>query len=760
MLFIMVFMCAFVTCTAETVQLDKKFPVKNGAWGYKDVTYSAKGKTYRGIGYPQPPYANGYAEFDITGYSSFQTYASIYEGLGCIATLNIYVDGDDVWSKKMRDGDDDILVNINLKEHNTLKLERIMQGDGANFLDPKLTKMSDENVIIPKVVMCRAVPYISADYFAEIVGWKCIYTHGTLAPISFENNGVKVVINPNPMYPVKNFMLMEVINVGGKPYLPAINLGKTLKLETFWEPDTQILTINNAKSQLVNVFVDRLAADYLVHLYRYKHISDNNLIKYPESNNSGTSQNKFKLKCMNESWVDISQDANPWQGKHIAFLIHGIPLFTEDITRADLLLLASHLLNNIKDEKLNMDVGYDAVYAVEYPLNSPINETGAAVAKFINDHCPPCVKIDVFAHSMGGLVARSAIEGPFPISRKTAESSVAHLITMGTPHQGHPWSGDPKSPWANLSTNIVKFVKPKFNDVEYYDEVLDMEMGKPIDDPTKYSPFLRNLNDGRKTTVNAYSIYGISPLKPYPYTGKKVDAVLSSSLSTVNLSLLNRWNWNDGFMPVASADYNLSHEYKSWKDSFAEVHHDALTFDPSVFHIIDNWIIEDDWFGNKEKTKQLLPITNVALNKPVSVVVTGEQPDAGAGGDPQKITDGRLNYDERNEYKKQNGVIGWVNHLDNTTMTVKVVIDLQGTYNISHIRYNMGNLSRAETWNPDVMITPFGSTSTIHGSEWHGAWTDQFGSATLSKVTITFKKTKTDWDRDWLFIGEIEIYGQ
>jgi hypothetical protein len=54
------------------------------------------------------------------------------------------------------------------------------------------------------------------------------------------------------------------------------------------------------------------------------------------------------------------------------------------------------------------------------------------------------------------------------------------------------------------------------------------------------------------------------------------------------------------------------------------------------------------------------------------------------------------------------------------------------------------------------METPFGVIPPIPGNS---AWTVQTGHLTASKVILVFKKTRTAWERDWLVIGEIEIYG-
>jgi murein DD-endopeptidase MepM/ murein hydrolase activator NlpD len=160
------------------------------------------------------------------------------------------------------------------------------------------------------------------------------------------------------------------------------------------------------------------------------------------------------------------------------------------------------------------------------------------------------------------------------------------------------------------------------------------------------------------------------------------------------------------------------------------------------------------------------PNTNIALHKPVSVTVVGntsaeEARDAsyeGWGESPEDITDGRLDFRSAPD-RQEDGCVGWVNSRYNRPMTVKVTIDLQRTYRINGIRYNMGDAQRAETWNADTMRSPFGETRTNAGSPHQGAWTEQTGDATLSKVEIVFTKTRRSYETDWLFIGEIEVYG-
>jgi hypothetical protein len=150
---------------------------------------------------------------------------------------------------------------------------------------------------------------------------------------------------------------------------------------------------------------------------------------------------------------------------------------------------------------------------------------------------------------------------------------------------------------------------------------------------------------------------------------------------------------------------------------------------------------------------------NVAAARPVVVTTNGVDDDReNPGIEPADITDGRLDYLAAGD-ALDDGVVGYVNDDLNQPMVITVTIDLQGTYDVSNIRYNMGDVQRADTWNADLMTTPFGTTPTNPGTPGHGAWTEHTGSATLSSVTIVLEKTRVSFETDWLFIGEIQVYG-
>jgi len=158
--------------------------------------------------------------------------------------------------------------------------------------------------------------------------------------------------------------------------------------------------------------------------------------------------------------------------------------------------------------------------------------------------------------------------------------------------------------------------------------------------------------------------------------------------------------------------------------------------------------------------------TNIALNKPVLITLSdGWDTYDGAGVSPNDVTDGSLEYSRVSQQRREDGCVGFINNDYSQTSNVVITIDLQGMYIITKIRYNMGNVERAETWGADMMVTPLGEstitpgTSYVGGTTGRGAWTEITGNMMASEVTIRLEKTRTSTITDWLFIGEIEIYG-
>ncbi len=148
----------------------------------------------------------------------------------------------------------------------------------------------------------------------------------------------------------------------------------------------------------------------------------------------------------------------------------------------------------------------------------------------------------------------------------------------------------------------------------------------------------------------------------------------------------------------------------------------------------------------------LVDEVNIALGKDYTVEALAYENTEFSGGE---ITDGSLYY-SGSEY---DDVAGWRNDDMSQLMTVKVTIDLGGTYQINEIRYNPGNVQMAEYWICDTMETPWGEIDCVPGHGFQGLWTIQYGNSSLDSLELIFKKERVSTYTDWFFIGEVEIYG-
>lgn len=122
-----------------------------------------------------------------------------------------------------------------------------------------------------------------------------------------------------------------------------------------------------------------------------------------------------------------------------ALIIHGI--FSNAGSFSD---FGRHLKNNSV-------LGYTNVYGITYDWRFGAIQNAEAIKALIESVNPSAKKVDIFAHSMGGLVSRYLLEElgytrPF-----------ANLITMHTPHSGSGW-GSPGA--AVLHLNELLFNSP------------------------------------------------------------------------------------------------------------------------------------------------------------------------------------------------------------------------------------------------------------------------------------------------------------
>jgi pimeloyl-ACP methyl ester carboxylesterase len=87
-------------------------------------------------------------------------------------------------------------------------------------------------------------------------------------------------------------------------------------------------------------------------------------------------------------------------------------------------------------EALAVELGVVPVYA-HYNSGLHISDNGAQLAALLEQHASAYRAIVVVAHSMGGLVARAALEAGTQAQHQWRRA-VKALVTLGSPHQGAP----------------------------------------------------------------------------------------------------------------------------------------------------------------------------------------------------------------------------------------------------------------------------------------------------------------------------------
>lgn len=99
--------------------------------------------------------------------------------------------------------------------------------------------------------------------------------------------------------------------------------------------------------------------------------------------------------------------------------------------------------------KVKNDYNYDVILTFGYHSGLRIDHNGKLLSEEIKKHLINST-LDIVAHSMGGLVSRSAIEHHLKLPY------VRSLITLGTPHRGSPWSTWGGSRLGSLYYNLPK----------------------------------------------------------------------------------------------------------------------------------------------------------------------------------------------------------------------------------------------------------------------------------------------------------------
>jgi pimeloyl-ACP methyl ester carboxylesterase len=252
----------------------------------------------------------------------------------------------------------------------------------------------------------------------------------------------------------------------------------------------------------------------------------------------------FVYNSGNDSWA-----APPSQmpAKRVAVVIHGI---RNDVT--DMIdFLGMDLNKYVATPTYNGPV-YDQIWGYQYTWYAHINDSGQKFANDLRSVIGPNTEVDIYAHSMGGLVSRWALE------KEGMGASIHRLVTLDTPHEGVPLGG--VQFLVNFVANQEGF--PIQGEIPGIEDLVE-----PIWDPF-HNTFLDHLNSGSspyKGTAQYYSTAGTN-WPSYRYVGPIMEFVYNPFKHTTD---------HDGIVQVKSANSSV---LLTKSDSYALLDTHTLVF--------------------------------------------------------------------------------------------------------------------------------------------------------------------------------------
>jgi len=239
------------------------------------------------------------------------------------------------------------------------------------------------------------------------------------------------------------------------------------------------------------------------------------------------------------TWVSpngdsMSGNGDSMSGKRIGFMVHGV---TADLT--DMSYMANMLLTQTGGY-------YDEVWGFQYTSNAPLAEIGTAMADAVFGDFASALSVDVFAHSMGNLVSRYAMETESLASR--LGPFVSHFVGLGGPHEGVPFE---------VAQSILFEFDPDVKPC-----IVDLTT-ETIGGGQSDSDFLANLNGPTSPDVATAKYYTVAATM-YSAESPPVGDIMNAAYFVANGF---RSLPNDGLVAVYSADDTLNRVLAS-KSSF------------------------------------------------------------------------------------------------------------------------------------------------------------------------------------------------
>ncbi|GAA0859306.1 permease [Aliiglaciecola litoralis] len=243
---------------------------------------------------------------------------------------------------------------------------------------------------------------------------------------------------------------------------------------------------------------------------------------------------------------------------------------------------------------LETDLGYTAVY-LHYNTGLHISENGKLFAHMLEQLISDMdlaniglpLDISIVAHSMGGLVTRSALQQANIIGHQWPDR-MKNIVFLGTPHHGAPL--EKAGNWMDLLLGVHAYTSPLKGLLRIRSAgITDLRHGNLIEsDWHQRSRF--DFSKDKRTPVAL-------PENVNFYT---VATTASAKTNNINEQLVG-----DGLVPIDSA--LGKHQTKAFTLDFAKSHqwigrdinHMQLLSNPEVYTVIKNWLVKNSYSSNE-----------------------------------------------------------------------------------------------------------------------------------------------------------------
>ena len=227
-------------------------------------------------------------------------------------------------------------------------------------------------------------------------------------------------------------------------------------------------------------------------------------------------------------------------------------------------------------QALAADLGYTVLY-LHYNTGKHISENGKELALILEQFATPKTSISILAHSMGGLLMRSACY----YANKTRQEWLQHckhIIFLGTPHHGALL--EKGGNWLNTMLKVSPYTEPftKITNIRSCG-ITDLRYGNIVDEDWNQHQRFEHSQDQRVLVPlpENISCYAIAST-----TSEKQDSLIADSIVGDGLVTVN-----SAFGVHKERDLNIP-EQNRWLGR--KINHNQLLENKEVYQVIKNWL--------------------------------------------------------------------------------------------------------------------------------------------------------------------------